>query len=129
MRVRRVGFEPGRGIVVLLRRGPDLIFGDSRRVQAKWAAAVRVLLAPEARGAGYVDVRLPDSPAAGPADPDPEPVAGQGASGTGSTATAGPAGVADGMEGAALPPAPSATVPPDAGAPAPDQAGTATAAP
>jgi cell division protein FtsQ len=53
------------GIVVQLRDGPELIFGDARQVRAKWIAATRVLADPQAEGASYIDVRLPGRPAAG----------------------------------------------------------------
>ena len=48
-----------------LSDGPELIFGDASRVRAKWIAAARVLADPDAAGATYIDVRLPDRPAAG----------------------------------------------------------------
>jgi cell division protein FtsQ len=53
------------GLVVRLRDGPELIFGDATRVQAKWTAAARVLADKAAAGASYVDLRLPGRPAAG----------------------------------------------------------------
>jgi cell division protein FtsQ len=53
------------GIVVQMRDGPELIFGDATHVRAKWIAATRVLADPEAEGASYIDVRLPGRPAAG----------------------------------------------------------------
>jgi cell division protein FtsQ len=53
------------GIVVELRDGPELIFGDATRVRAKWLAATRVLADLDAKGATYIDVRLPGRPAAG----------------------------------------------------------------
>jgi cell division protein FtsQ len=53
------------GLVATLREGPDLIFGDARRARAKWAAAARVLADLEARGATYIDLRIPGRPAAG----------------------------------------------------------------
>jgi cell division protein FtsQ len=53
------------GIVVQMRDGPELIFGDATRARAKWIAATRVLADPEAEGASYIDVRLPGRPAAG----------------------------------------------------------------
>ena len=53
-----------RGMVVELREGPELIFGSPDRLDAKWAAAARVLADPRP-GAAYVDVRLPERPAAG----------------------------------------------------------------
>ena len=64
-RLERIVARPEEGIVVELRDGPELIFGDARHVRAKWIAAVRVLADPEAAGASYIDVRLPGRPAAG----------------------------------------------------------------
>jgi cell division protein FtsQ len=55
----------GKGLVVTMRKGPDLIFGNTSRLYAKWDAAARVLADPAARGATYVDLRLPERPAAG----------------------------------------------------------------
>jgi cell division protein FtsQ len=54
-----------QGIVVRMREGPLLLFGALTRVRDKWAAAARVLADPEAQGATYIDVRLPERPAAG----------------------------------------------------------------
>jgi cell division protein FtsQ len=53
------------GLTVEMRDGPELIFGDATHARAKWAAAARVLADPAARGATYIDLRLPDRPAAG----------------------------------------------------------------
>jgi cell division protein FtsQ len=64
-RIERVNEEPGRGLVVELRRGPDVVLGSAERLEGKWAAAARVLADPAARGASYVDVRLPERPVAG----------------------------------------------------------------
>jgi cell division protein FtsQ len=94
-RLETVGLRGGDGIVVEVRDGPELIFGDATHVRAKWLAATRVLADPEAAGATYIDVRLPGRPAAGGlAAATAEPVA--------------PAGTE-----LAAPPA--ATVPPEAG--------------
>jgi len=60
--VRRDGEE---GIVATLEDGPRLIFGDTDRIAAKWAAAARVLADKDAAGAEYVDLRIPERPAAG----------------------------------------------------------------
>lgn len=73
---RMAGAEEGRerGMVVRLRRGPDIVFGDLSALGAKWSAAVRVLADPASRGAAYVDVRLPGRPAAGGlAEPEEPP--------------------------------------------------------
>jgi cell division protein FtsQ len=64
-RLERIDVRPEEGIVVELRDGPELIFGDARHVRAKWIAAVRILADKEAAGASYIDVRLPGRPAAG----------------------------------------------------------------
>jgi cell division protein FtsQ len=53
------------GYVAELRDGPELIFGAATRLRAKWAAAARVLADLEARGAAYVDLRIPSRPAVG----------------------------------------------------------------
>jgi cell division protein FtsQ len=57
--------ERGRGVVLRMRRGPEVVMGTLARLDAKWAAAARVLADPGARGAAYVDVRLPGRPVAG----------------------------------------------------------------
>jgi cell division protein FtsQ len=64
-RVESIGRERGRGLVALLRDGPKLLFGDGTRLAAKWAAAASVLADPAAAGAAYVDLRIPERPAAG----------------------------------------------------------------
>jgi cell division protein FtsQ len=64
-RVKQVLVRGDDGLVVLMRRGPDLIFGDSARMRAKWMAASRVLADASAKGASYLDLRVPERPAAG----------------------------------------------------------------
>lgn len=66
--IARVGQGP-EGITVYLRNGPPVYFGDTSRLHAKWASAARVLGDSQSVGAAYVDVRLPDRPAAGVSDP------------------------------------------------------------
>jgi cell division septal protein FtsQ len=53
------------GITVAMRNGPTILFGDATRPHAKWASATRVLADPTSSGASYIDVRIPDRPAAG----------------------------------------------------------------
>jgi cell division protein FtsQ len=65
VRLKSVIVKPGVGIVAQVRKGPELRFGDSTRLPAKWMAAARVLAAAGARGATYIDLRLPERPAAG----------------------------------------------------------------
>jgi cell division protein FtsQ len=64
-RLKSVLIRPGVGIVAQVRKGPELRFGNSSRLPAKWMAAARVLAAAGARGATYIDLRLPERPAAG----------------------------------------------------------------
>jgi cell division protein FtsQ len=70
-RVRRVYVGP-RGWTLPLRNGPTLYFGGSERLAAKWAATATVLADPTSNGATYLDVRLPERPAAGGLEPPPE---------------------------------------------------------
>ena len=65
-----VGVQP-RGVVVQLRNGPDLVFGDGEDASAKWTAAARVLAEPSAAGATYLDLRVPGRVAAGGLAPVP----------------------------------------------------------
>jgi cell division protein FtsQ len=134
-RVLRVDQDREAGVVVRLRRGPRLLFGDLTRLGAKWAAATRVLADAQARGATYVDVRLPERPAAGGlAEPTIEPVAPAGGASAGTGSTGAPAqqgtGSPDGAQvqqqsgaGAGPPEAPAGSAP-QTGAPpaAPPQA-------
>jgi cell division protein FtsQ len=68
------------GVRVPLRNGPVIVFGKPSRIAAKWAAATRVLADPGAGGARFVDVRLPERPAASDSAP--------GQAGTGTLASA-----------------------------------------
>jgi cell division protein FtsQ len=63
-RAQRV-YLGSHGLTVPLSRGPVLYFGGAERLLAKWISATRVLQAPSSRGATYVDVRVPERPAAG----------------------------------------------------------------
>jgi len=63
-RVERVALG-ARGLAVTLRQGPDLYFGTGDRLAAKWLAAAGVLADADARGARYVDLTVPEHPAAG----------------------------------------------------------------
>jgi cell division protein FtsQ len=63
-RIERAQLGP-RGIELDLRDGPDLIFGARTRLDAKWAAATRVMADSSAQGATYLDLRLPEWTAAG----------------------------------------------------------------
>ena len=63
--IANVGKGDTRGIVVKLLNGPQVIFGDTSRLEAKWAATAGVLADDQSRGASYIDVRLPERPVAG----------------------------------------------------------------
>jgi cell division protein FtsQ len=63
-KVSRVYAGP-RGLTAPLASGPVLYFGGADRLRAKWAAAARVLADRSSAGATYVDLRLPERPAAG----------------------------------------------------------------
>lgn len=63
-KIRELSFTEN-GIVVALIEGPEIRFGDSSRPNAKWLAAARVLADKSSVGASYVDVGLPERPAAG----------------------------------------------------------------
>jgi cell division protein FtsQ len=100
-RARHVA-DTKRGLAVGLRAGPTVYLGSYDQLAAKWAAAARVLADPASRGATYVDVRLPERPAAGglgaagaqPPPPDTQTPGVPGAAGT--TTAPGPAATAPG---------------------------------
>jgi cell division protein FtsQ len=88
--VERVFIGP-KGVTVSMRNGLLAYFGDATRPHAKWLALARVLLAPGAAGASYVDVRLPERPAAGfsgGAAPEARSAAGESAGSTTPASTA-----------------------------------------
>jgi cell division protein FtsQ len=53
------------GLTVVMRSGLLAYFGDATLPHAKWLSLARVLADSSAAGAAYVDVRLPERPAAG----------------------------------------------------------------
>ncbi len=56
------------GLTLAMRNGLLVYFGDASLPHAKWLSLARVLADPSSAGAAYVDVRLPERPAAGFAD-------------------------------------------------------------
>jgi cell division protein FtsQ len=58
-------FSGPEGLTVVLHAGVRAYFGDATRPHAKWLALARVLADPSSAGAAYVDVRVPERPAAG----------------------------------------------------------------
>ena len=57
-----------------MRDGLLVYFGDDARPHAKWLALARVLADPSSDGSRYVDVRLPERPAAGTQTAPSKPV-------------------------------------------------------
>jgi cell division protein FtsQ len=79
------------GVVVDLRHGPSLYFGDPRLLRSKWTAAVGVLADAGSTGASYIDVVDPERPAAGSlgsGSDSPSSAAGSTASAAGSATSA-----------------------------------------
>jgi cell division protein FtsQ len=62
-------YQGGEGLTLQMRNGLLVYFGDATRPYAKWLSLARVLGSPDAAGALYVDVRLPQRPAAGFSEP------------------------------------------------------------
>lgn len=63
--IQSVGQSGQNGLVAQLRHGPQLRFGDTTHLRAKWAAALAVLGSSSSQGAPYIDVSDPGRPAAG----------------------------------------------------------------
>jgi cell division protein FtsQ len=58
-------YKGPEGLTVKMRNGLLVYFGDATRPHAKWLSLARVLSSPSSAGAWYIDVRLPERPAAG----------------------------------------------------------------
>jgi cell division protein FtsQ len=70
-------YSGSKGLTLVMHSGLRVYFGDSSRPHAKWTALVRVLADPGSVGASYIDLRVPERPAAGfPAGVTPPAVAG-----------------------------------------------------
>jgi len=142
--VARVYSGP-KGLTVLMRNGLLAYFGDATRPHAKWFALARVLADRSSAGASYVDVRLPERPAAGfsgSGAPAAGAEAGEAAAGTSALTGAGllagleaelsegaASGSPGGHEGAPSPSAPAAatsTAPSEAATSSPTEAATTT---
>jgi cell division protein FtsQ len=55
----------GEGLTVAMRDGLLVYFGDATHPHAKWLSLARVLADPSSADASYIDVRVPERPAAG----------------------------------------------------------------
>jgi cell division protein FtsQ len=83
-RIAQVVTDSAHGLVVELRSGPSIYFGDASDLDAKWASATAVLGDPSSAGASYIDVTDPARPAAGVSE---QAVAAAGLATTGSPST------------------------------------------
>jgi cell division protein FtsQ len=90
-RVSQVSTTSADGLVAELHSGPELRFGAATALRAKWIAVVAVLADQSSQGAAYIDVTVPERPAAGG-------VAGAATAATSgaNAATTGPAGATTG---------------------------------
>lgn len=57
-----------KGLTAKMKGGLLVFFGDASRPHAKWASLAAVLANPESKGAVYVNVEVPERPAAGMGD-------------------------------------------------------------
>jgi cell division protein FtsQ len=81
--VSRVYSGP-KGLTVAMRSGLLVFFGSAERPHAKWLSLASVLADPSSAAASYVDVRVPERPAAGfPAGVSPPASSSAAASSTG----------------------------------------------
>lgn len=101
--ITRVNRSRSHGMVALVRGGPALFFGGPSRLAAKWAAVAAVLADNTSAGARYVDVRVPERPAAGGV-PAPLPASPSGVA-PGAGAGASPGTATAPSSGSAVPPA------------------------
>jgi cell division protein FtsQ len=65
--IEDVEYAEDFGVVLAMKGGIPIRFGPGARAEAKWAAAAAVLADPKLQSLGYVDVRVPERPAAGAA--------------------------------------------------------------
>jgi cell division protein FtsQ len=64
-RLAEKAFYGPKGLTVVMRNGLQVYFGEDSLAHAKWLSLAGVLADKSSAGAIYVDVRLPDRPAAG----------------------------------------------------------------
>ena len=63
--IEKIGEDDDYGVEVTLRGGIPVRFGSGSRAEEKWAAAAAVLADPKLDSLTYLDVRVPEPPAAG----------------------------------------------------------------
>lgn len=86
MRVSQIIKTGPHGIVIQMRSGPSIYFGDATSLVAKWTAVSGVLADPGSAGAYYIDVTDPHRPAAGTAQTSTVPQKGVTSPGAGGIA-------------------------------------------
>jgi cell division protein FtsQ len=95
-------FSGSKGLTLVMHGGLRVYFGDASRPHAKWAALARVLADSGSVGASYVDVRVPERPAAGfPAGVTPPAVEGVGGEARSGSASESAESLAEGLASAA----------------------------
>lgn len=76
--IEKVDMTTDYGVEITLRGEIPVRFGTGVRAEEKWGAAAAVLADPELEALTYVDVRIPERPAAGgaaqPVEPDEPPL-------------------------------------------------------
>jgi cell division protein FtsQ len=87
-------YSGAQGIEVVMRGGLTALFGDSSRPHAKWIALSMVLANERASGASYVDVRVPERPAAGFAPGTAPPASSSGSASAAGQSTGSPESIA-----------------------------------
>jgi cell division protein FtsQ len=127
-RVSKAFWTGAHGLEMDLRNGPLLIFGDAGRTEDKWYAAARVLADPSSKGADYLDLRVPERPAAGGVAPEGQgqswgDAAAQAAAEAGDMLPGGTTGAATPSTGTATP----STTPPSTSSTTPSTTGSTTA--
>ena len=85
-------YDGPEGLTVAMGNGLLAYFGDATRPYAKWMALARVLASPNAAGALYIDVRLPERPAAGFTAPASASSSTSGSSATSASSASAPSG-------------------------------------
>jgi cell division protein FtsQ len=63
--IRTASFSAAHGVILKLRRGPEVYFGPANQLVVKWNALSAVLQNRSSEGAQYIDVSDPQRPAAG----------------------------------------------------------------
>ncbi len=95
-------YSSSKGLTLVMHSGLVAYFGDASRPHAKWLSLARVLADSSSAGASYVDVRLPERPAAGFADGVAPALSASEAEVSGSASSAGesPQALAEGLAAA-----------------------------